>query len=110
MISIVITTILIVIGSYIIIDVSLKVEEDVGDVIVSITNNRDHDVLVRLEIDYKDSYIVTLSSTQTVNRLFRLSEGTHTFNLFVDGSFYSTCDRIIESDQDEPEPVEFIIL
>ncbi len=87
----------------------MKGEEELG-IMVSITNNRDRDVLVRLEIDYKDSYIGTLDSMQTVNRLYRLSEGTHTFNLFVDGSFYSTYDKIIESDQDEPDPVEFIIL
>ena len=92
------------------VDVFLKGEEELGGVMVSITNNRDYDVLVRLEIDYKDSYIGTLDSKETFNRLYRLSEGTHTFNLFVDGSFHSTYDRIIESDQEEAVPVEFIIL
>jgi hypothetical protein len=87
----------------------MKGEEELG-VIVSITNNRDYDVLVRLEIDYKDSYIGTLDSKETFNRLYRLSEGTHTFNLFVDGSFHSTYDRIIESGQDGSELIEFNIL
>lgn len=94
-------------GSYIIIDALTKGEEKHGDVIVSITNNRDDNVIVRLEIDYKDKYSDELDSKETIHKLFKLSEGTHNFKLFVDGSYHSSYDRIIESDQDER--IEFSI-
>jgi hypothetical protein len=84
-----------------------KGEEKQGDVMVSITNNRDDNVFVRLEIDYKDKYSDVLDSKETIRRLFKLSKGTHTFKLFVDGSYHSSYDKYIESDQDER--VEFSI-
>ncbi len=94
-------------GSYIIIDALTKGEKKQGDVIVTITNNRDDNVVVRLEIDYKDKYSDVLDSKETIRRLFKLSKGPHTFKLFVDGSYHSSYDRYIEIDQDER--VEFSI-
>jgi len=98
---------LIAFGGYIIIDALTKGEEKQGDVTVSITNYRDDNVMVRLEIDYKIKYSGELDPGETAHRLFKLSEGTHTFKLFVDGSYHSSKDRIIESDKDER--IEFSI-
>lgn len=63
--------------------------------------------MVTLEVDHKIKYSGELDPGETAHRLFKLSEGTHTFKLFVDGSYHSSKDRIIESDKDER--IEFSI-